>query len=460
MALKRRKTETQETLWVAHDKVARSPGHPFYETLNRVLAAHGFDRFAEDLCAPHYKEGGRPGIPPGVYFRMLFIGYFEGVGSERGIAWRCGDSLSLRAFLGVPLGEDAPHHSSMTRIRQRLPLEAQIEVFQFVLKVLAQEKLLSGKTLGIDATTLEANAAMRAIVRKDTGESYTEFLSELAKESGVETPTKQDLAKLDKTRKNKASNDDWQSPDDPDAGIAKMKDGTTHLAHKSEHAVDLETDAVVAVDLSPGHTSDPQSINSTLAVADANLAAVHEDHEEIPERANEAVTDKGYHSNGTLTELREDGTRSYISEPDRGRRNWKNKAAERAATYANRRRIRGERGKRLMKLRAEKAERSFAHCYETGGMRRCWLRGTVNILKRLLVHVAAYNLGLVMRKLLGKGTPRGLADASKALCFVYLSFVPIHEAVRKRLWAMFGKFRPLSLRFDPFSVPATHAPAA
>jgi transposase len=460
MALKRRKPETQETLWVAHDKVARSPGHPFYEALNRALSAHGFDRFAEDLCAPYYKEGGRPGIPPGVYFRMLFIGYFEGVGSERGIAWRCGDSLSLREFLGVPLGEDTPHHSSMTRIRQRLPLEVQIEVFQFVLKILAAEKLLSGKTLGIDATTLEANAAMRSIVRKDSGESYTEFLTELAKESGIETPTKEDLAKLDKTRKNKASNADWESPDDPDAGITKMKDGTTHLAHKSEHAVDLETDAVVAVDLSPGQTGDPQSIKSTLAVADANLAAVHEDHEEIPERANEAVTDKGYHNNATLTELAEDGTRSYISEPDRGRRNWKDKSAEQAATYANRRRIRGARGKRLMKLRAEKAERSFAHCYETGGMRRCTLRGTVNILKRLLVHVAAYNLGLVMRKLVGNGTPRGLADASKVLCFVYFGLVSVHEIIRNRLESIFGKFRLISLRFDLLSSPATHARAA
>jgi len=239
-----------------------------------------------------------------------------------------------------------------------------------------------------------------------------------------------------------------------------MKDGTTHLAHKSEHAVDLETDAVVAVDLSPGHTSDPQSINSTLTVAAANLAAVHEEYEEIPERTNEAVTDKGYHNNKTLTELAEDGTRSYISEPDRGRRNWNGKPEARAATYANRRRIRGERGKRLMKLRAEKAERSFAHCYETGGMRRCTLRGTVNILKRLLVHVAAYNLGLVMRKLVGKGTPRGLADASKLPCLVYFVLVSVHETVRKRFWAMFGEFRPIPLRFDRFSLTATHARAA
>jgi transposase len=416
MSLRRHRTEKQSSLWIAHEDLARSPGHPFYEALNRVLAAHDFDRFAEDLCAPHYKEGGRPGIPPGVYFRMIFIGYFEGISSERGIAWRCGDSLSLRDFLGTPLGETTPDHSSMTRIRQRLSLEVQIEIFQFVLKVLAEEKLLSGKTLGVDATTLEANAAMRSIVRKDTGESYTEFLNELARESGIETPTKQELAKVDKQRKNKASNDDWRSPSDPDSGITKMKDGSTHLAHKAEHAVDLETGAVVAVDLSPGHTSDPESLNSTLAVADANLAAVHLEHETVPEQVTEAVADKGYHNNATLVELAKDGTRSYVSDPDRGRRNWQGRKDAQAATSANRSRIRGARGKRLLKLRAERVERSFAHIYDTGGMRRCWLRGTVNILKRLLVHVAAFNLGLIMRKLVGKGTPRGLAEAAKALC--------------------------------------------
>ena len=410
MALRRRDDESQGDFWIPYDQVARSPGHPFYQTLNRVLAAHRFDRFVEDLCEPYYKEGGRPSIPPGVYFRMLLIGYFEGVGSERGIEWRCADSLSLREFLGVRLEKRVPDHSSLSRIRQRLSLEVQIEVFQFVLKVLAEEKLLSGQTLAIDATTLEANAAMRSIVRRQTGEGYQEFLTSLARESGLETPTKADLAKLDRRRKGKASNDDWQSPSDPDSGITKMKDGRTHLGHKAEHAVDLETEAIVAVDLTAGHTGDTTSITSTLAVADANLAAVHEADEAVPDRVEEVVTDKGYHSGETLRQLEADATRSYVSEPDRGRRQWEGKKAKQSATYANRRRIRGKRGQRLMKQRAEKAERTFAHLYETGGLRRCWLRGTVNILKRLLVHAAGYNLSLVMRKLLGTGTPRGLAE--------------------------------------------------
>ena len=413
MALKRHAPDGQTNLWIPTAEVTRSPGHPFYQALNRILAKHDFDRCAEDLCAPYYKHGGRPSIEPGVYFRMLFIGYFEGIESERGIEWRCADSLSLREFLGLSLTDRVPDHSSLSRIRSRLSLEVQIEIFQFVLKLLAKEKLLSGKHIGIDATTLEANAAMRSIVRRDTGASYTEFLTALAKESGIDTPTKEDLARLDRTRKHKGSNDDWQSLSDPDSGITKMKDGSTHLAHKVEHAVDLESGAVIAVDLSPGQTGDTTTLHRTLHVADANLAAVHETTPAIPESVSAVVTDKGYHSNATLVELKRDGTSSWISEPDRGRRSWKGKEAERQATYANRRRIRGDRGKGLLRKRAELVERSFAHIYGTGGMRRCWLRGSENILKRLLVHVAAFNLGLVMRKVTGHGTPRGLSDGRK-----------------------------------------------
>jgi transposase len=286
-----------------------------------------------------------------------------------------------------------------------------------VQKALAKEDLISGKTVGVDATTLEANAAMRSIVRRETGEKYDEFLTHLAKESGIETPTREDLAKLDRKRKNKASNDDWQNPHDPDAQITKMKDGRTHLAHKAEHAVDMDSGAVLAVTVQGGAVGDTTSISETFGVALENLIGLDDDPvagERLHSRwGDELVADKGYHSNETLSAMSALNVRTYVSEPDRGQRQWKDNEEAREAVYANRRRIKGTRGKRLMSLRGEKIERSFAHCYETGGMRRTHLRGHENILKRLLIHVGAFNLSLILRKLFGFGTPREMANAMK-----------------------------------------------
>jgi transposase len=347
-----------------------------------------------------------------MYFRFLLLGYFEGIDSERGIAWRCADSLSLRSFVGYALDETCADHSTISRTRRLIDLETHQNVFTWVLKLLAGHDLIHGKTAGIDATTLEANAAMRSIVRRETGETYNEFLTRLAKASGIETPTREDLAKIDKQRKNKASNHDWESPGDPDARIAKMKDGSTHLAHKAEHAVDMETGAILAVTVQGADKGDTTTIVTTLNEAAANLRELSDDpatadriHEEF---ISEAVADKGYHSNQTLLDLEEMETRSYVSEPDRGRRDWDGKADAQAATYANRRRTRGKRGRELMKQRGELIERSFAHLYETGGMRRLHLRHGENILKRVLVHAGGFNLGLVMRKLTGFGKPRRL----------------------------------------------------
>jgi transposase len=416
MAMGRLKAEKQPVLWVATSELAMSPSHPFYERLNAVLDKHGFDPFVEARCASFYAPVmGRPSIPPGVYFRMHLVGYFEGIDSERGIAWRVADSLALRAFLGYGLDEGTPDHSSVSRTRRLLDMETHQEVFQWVLGVLAKEGLLKGKTLGVDATTLEANAALRSIVRRDTGESYQEFLTRLAQASGIETPTREDLAKLDRHRPHKGSNADWEHPHEPDAVIGKMKDGRTHLLHKGEHAADMDTQAVVAVTLPEGTESDTDTLPWTLMEAEENLKRVAADPAAARHLAEtplaEAVTDKGYHSNETCRWLSEGGIRSYVSEPDRGRRNWKGKPQERAAVYANRRRIRGERGKRLLRMRGEVLERGFAHAYDRGGMRRLHLRGRSNILKRLLVHVGGFNLGLIMRKLVGCGTPRGLQGA-------------------------------------------------
>lgn len=379
-----------------------------------MLGEAGFDAFAEDRCARFYAgDVGRPGIAPGVYFRMLMVGYFEGIDSERGIAWRCADSLGLREFLGYELTRHTPVHSSLSVIRTRLDVETHQEVFDFVLGLLGNEGLVQGKTIGCDATTLEANAAMRSIVRRDTGEKYREFLERLAKESGIATPSREDLARLDRERKNKSSNDDWSSPSDPDSRIAKMKDGRTHLAHKAEHSVDLDTGATLAVTLQPADRGDTTSIGRTLGETMENLAELSEGGE--PMRVREVVADKGYHSNDVLVALGEMEIRTYVSEPDRGRRRWKDKRREQEAVYANRRRVRGERGKRLLRQRGELLERPFAHHYDTGGMRRTHLRTHAKILKRLLVHSAGCNLALLMRTLFGIGKPRVLQDHAAAL---------------------------------------------
>jgi len=424
MSMGRRQDGRQDELWIATNRIARAPGHPFYVRLNRSLAAAGFDRFAEERCARFYADGvGRRGIAPGIYFRMLMIGYFEGIDSERGIAWRCADSLGLREFLGYDLTRATPDHSSLSVIRNRIDLETHQEVFDFVLGVLKDKGLVKGATVGVDATTLEANAAMRSIVRRDTGEAYNEFLERLAKESGIQTPTREDLVKLDRKRRKKASNDDWENPHDPDAKITKMKDGRTHLAHKAEHAVDMDTGATLAVTVQPADRGDTQSLGETLCEAIEGLAAIGAD----PVR--ELVADRGYHSNDVVADLEELEIRSYVSEPDRGRRRWKDKTREQRAVYANRRRIKGERGKRLLRKRGELLERPFAHCYETGAMRRTHLRGHKNILKRLLIHAGAGNLALLMRRLHRAGTPRGMAGLAALVAGAA-------EAARGRLQAV------------------------
>ena len=414
MAMGKRQRATQDSLFIPTASLARSASHTFYERLNGVLTKAGFDDFAEGLCAPYYVEGkGRPGIPPGTYFRMHLAGYFEGLESERLICWRVADSLALRPFLGYDLTQRTPDHSTLSRIRQRLPVEVHLEVFTWILRVLAKADLLKGKTLAVDATTLEANAALRSLCRTDTGEPYQDYLTELAKESGIDTPTREDLAKLDKARKKKTSNDDWEHPHDPDAKVTRMKDKRTHLAHKVEHVVDLDTQAIVAVNLGDANEGDTSSITWSLLRAEANLATVSEDPQAARKlherRMAEVVADKGYHSNEVLVDLRASDIRSHVSEPSRGRRKWKDKEEARVAVYGNRRRIKSPRGQDLQKLRAEIVERGFAHTYDSGGMRRLHLRGRGNILKRLLIHVAGFNLSLIMRKLVGAGTPRGVA---------------------------------------------------
>jgi transposase len=429
----RGRRERQEELWVATAALARPASHPFYDRLNRLLEEYQFDPFVESLCKQFYAGTlGRPGLGPGIYFRLLMIGYFEGIDSERGIAWRAADSLGIRAFLRIALDEMAPDHSTISRTRRLMDVETHRLVFVWLLEILAEHGLLRGRTVGIDATTLEANAALRSIVRRDTGEQYEEFLRRLAQESGIETPTRAQLAKLDRKRPKKGSNEDWTHPHDPDARITKMKDGRTHLAHKAEHAVDMASGALVAVTVQAADAGDTRTVQETLAQACENIdvvTAVLQSEPDAPEvkveNPTELVTDKGYHSREVVRQVAEAGMRSYISEPDRGRQRWGGQSSEQAAVYANRRRIQGERGKRLQRQRGEKLERTMAHLYETGRMRRVHLRGRGNIIKRLLIQACSFNLGLLMRTLFGVGTPRSLQDGSFQAAFIFLLLLDV-----------------------------------
>jgi len=329
----------QEESWIANAELARSPGHPFYQRLNGLLDEERFDAFVEGLCRTFYAPAmGRPGLVPGVYFRSLLIGYFEGIDSERGIAWRLADSLALREFVHIGITESTPDHSTISRTRRLIDVETHREVFGWVLAQLADRGLVKGKRVGVNATTLEASAAMRSIVRRDTGESYDEFLTGLAKVSGIATPTRDELARLDRKRKKRTSNKDWKSPTDADARLTKMKDGRTHLAHKAEHAVDLDTGAVVAVTLQEADKGDTTTLDVTLCEASEAVTelAVREAklHPHKAPKVNlksieEMVADKGYHSGAVLEQVRDRQVRSYIPErQQKGRRKWAGKAGQ------------------------------------------------------------------------------------------------------------------------------------
>jgi transposase len=424
MAMGKRKP-IQEMLFVAHNDLPRSAGHPFYVKLNVVLQEADFDTWLEKRCARYYaqeEKRGQPSIPPGVYFRMLLVGYFEGIDSQRGIAWRCADSLSLRQFLGIPIGEKTPDHSTLTNTRKRLPQEAFEEVFQFVLKMAVAKDLVSGKTVGVDSTMLEANAAMKSIVRRDSGEDWNEYITRLMREEGVieptEEPSAEELRRYDKKRKNKkVSNEEWVSTTDPESRITQMKDGRTHLAYKAEHVVDLESDLVLAAEIVPANHADTQTMTDSVMQAQVNLQEAGSE-----QQIEEVAADKGYHAAGTVELCESLDVRTYIPEPQRQHEAcWTDKPPEmKRAFYNNRRRVRRSKGRRLQRRRSELCERSFAHICDSGGMRRTWLHQVVNVTKRYLIAAAAHNLGRLMRKLFGIGKPRVLQGEGGLAALVQL----------------------------------------
>jgi transposase len=425
----RKQRERQEGLWYEAE-LPTAPGHPFYKRLNEVLDKAGFDGFCESNCAEFYHEKlGRPSLVPGLYFRVMMIGFFEGLDSERGIAWRLADSLTLRQFLSIGLDEKTPDHVTISRTRRLIDAETHQRIFSWVLERLAQSGLLKGKTIGVDSTTLEANAAMKSIVRRDTGESYSAYLKRLAEAEGIEAKGAAALLRMDRKRTKKTSNEDWESPSDGDAEITKLKDGRTALAYKAENAVDMETGAIVTVTTHGGAAADTATIEETVIEAGIAVAelvaektadgkyAVHSGGVE------EVVADKGYHSNDVAVGLKEMGVRSYLAEPDRGTRNWEGKEAAKAAVYANRRRMQGERGKRLQRQRGERIERNFAHQFDTGGLDRLYGRGLENVHKKFLLQAAACNLALLLRSMYGAGKPKAAYDRAFEAIFAILALL-------------------------------------
>ena len=430
MSMGRRKGGEQGSIWIEAGELVRVEAQSFYRGLNDLLKWHEFDAFAEELVERSgvFKDGGRPSIPPGVYFRMLLLGFFEGLTAERAIAWKCEDSLSLREFLGYPLTKATPDHSTLSGLRRRLPKDLHAEVFDWVLTVAREEGVLKGRKVAVDSTTLEANAAMRKIVRRVDGASYQKYLKRLAKAEGIKDPEQKDLSRMDRKRKGKkVSNKDWKSATDEDARIARMKDGTTHMAYKAENAVDVPSGVIVAAQIHPADEGDQQTIGRTLESADASVIKAG-----IKLGIRESIADCGYHSEETLLGLQDDGYRTCIAEPKMKRRNWKRRArllgekaarARQAALYLNRARVRSPMGKKLQKKRSEIPERSFAHLCQTGGMRRVHVRGRDNVQKRYGLQAAAANLGIVMRKFFGFGTPRSLQGRPAAAINAIFSFL-------------------------------------
>jgi len=433
-----RREASQGSMWIAQSDIQRGAGHRFYEKLNELLGEAGFDRQVETLCAPYFDADHTPGrrsIAPGVYFRMHLIGYFEGIESERGIEWRCADSLSLRDYLGLELTERVPDHSTLSRMRMRLPLEVHQQAFVLILGIVERKGLLRGQVSGVDSTFLRADASMKTIVRRDTKESYPQFVQRLAEESGMENPTEEEARQFDRTRAGKrTSNKEWESRTDSDARIAKLKDGRTRLAYKSEHVVDLETGALVGVSVHEADCADTETLLETLADAEENLRGVrnvgpekNKDDDgdgdgtpgdtssgEATDAPRAVVADKGYNKATLLRQLKEKGYRTYIPERrQKGKRHWTDKGGRdtAAAFYDNRARVQRKKGRGFQRKRGELLERTFAHLCETGGARRTRLRGRENVRKRYLLQASAANLGLVMRSLFGRGTPRGLAEA-------------------------------------------------
>jgi transposase len=417
-----KKKAQQPEFWIAADQVI-SPGQSnFYARLEETLESFGFAAKVRALCAAAYDKSGlgRPGIDPVVYLKMIMVGFFEDLPSERAIAARCADSLSIRAFLKYELHEKTPEHSSFTVIRQRLGLEIYEKIFVLLLQALREHGLLRGKNLGIDASVIEANASLRALVHRNTEEQYWDYVKRLAAEQGIDPDDSAAVRRFDRKRPGKGSNQEWENPHDPDAKIGRTKDGATDMIYKPEAVVDLDTGAIVKAEVQLGDEADHQDMSVRILEAQQNINRAAGEELDIL-TVQSATSDKGYYAVNELQSLQREGIRTIISDPIDNRRLDKLEPAEKKAVLAARRSVKSKSGKEFLRRRGMHIERSFAHILDCGGMRRATLRGWENLNKRYKLAAAFYNLSQLMRKLFGFGTPKQLA-ASGRLLFIQLSW--------------------------------------
>lgn len=421
----------QQEFWLRPGDLVRGAQEGFYARLNGALEKIDFTESVHRLCAPYYKtgsaSGGRPPVDPAVMFKMLIVGFLEGIGSERGIAARCEDSLTIRRFLGYSLTEETPEHSSFTVFRQRLPQEVFDAVHLVILKGLKAHGLLKGRHLGIDSSIIEANASLSGLAHRNTEESYREYVRELARQAGVDPADAAAVARFDRKRKGrKTSNDEWHNPDDPDAKIGRTKDGACDMVHKPEHIVDLESGAIIAAEVRPGDAGDTAELSGRVLGAVERVEELHgARHLEGESRVKSLTADKGFHDALELTIIQhETGVRTVIGDANAARRRLDKLEPEvRAAVQRAARAVKSQSGKALLKARGEKIERGFAHVLDSGGLRRTTLRGLVRINKRYLCGIIAFNLCLLMRKLTGIGTAKQAAAVAGRLFDAILRLV-------------------------------------
>ena len=433
-----KKKAAQGEFWVAAHQLPTSAKSAFYARLDETLESFGFADKVRALCAPAYNatQAGRPGIDPVVYLKMIMVGFFEDLPSERAIAARCADSICIRAFLNYSLEEKTPEHSTFTVIRQRLGLEVYQEIFTLTLQALREHGLLRGKNLGIDSSVIEANASLRALVHRNTEEQYWDYVKRLAAQEGIDPDDTAAVRKFDRHRPGKGSNKEWQNPYDPDAKIGRTKHGATDMIYKPEAVVDLDTGAIVQADVHPGDQADHKEVATQVLQAQQTINQACEQALDTL-TVTSVTSDKGYYAVDQLEALQAEGIRTVISDPLDNRRIDKLQPQQQQAVRAARRSVKSKSGKDLLRRRGMHIERSFAHILDAGGMRRTTLRGWENLNKRFKLAAAFYNLSQLMRKIFGFGTPKQLAAAmeraGRALFYPLAFMLPLVRFVIDQL---------------------------
>jgi transposase len=456
--IREQKTAGQGEFWIARNNLPRAQASRFYDKLEETLEGVGFAGKVHGLCKPLYSSGekGRPPIDPVVYFKMLMVGFLENLPSERAIASRCGDSLMIRRFPGYDLDEDTPHHSSLTVIRQRLKMEVCQAVFDLILEGLMRHGLLRGRNLGMDSSVMEANASLRALENRNTGEAYWDYVRRLAGEAGVDASNVEAVRRFDKKRPGrKTSNEEWVNPHDPDAKVGRAKDGAIDMLYKPENVVDLDKGTILDAEVRMADEADTRGLAGRVGAAQQLVEAIREGAAQRPVPASVATLtgDKGYYCVAELEAIQQSGIRTVIGDPIHNRRVDKLEPRQRAVVRRARSSVRSQSGKALLRRRGMHIERSFAHMLDSGGMRRATLRGAHNLNKRYKIAAATYNLSQLMRHLFGIGTPKQAAAWVKKGLTALFGALHILFQVSRHVFGAFRKIQhaigKLSPRFFP-----------